>query len=28
MAADTESVEIWKKIGIPQERIFSYGGEK
>jgi len=28
MKADTESVEIWKKIGIPDERIFSYGAKK
>lgn len=28
MAADKESVEIWKKIGIPDERIFSYGAKK
>ena len=28
MKADTESAEIWKKIGIPDERIFSYGAKK
>jgi alanyl-tRNA synthetase len=28
MKADTESKEIWEKIGIPKERIFSYGAEK
>lgn len=28
MKADTESAEIWKKIGIPEERIFSYGAKK
>ena len=28
MVADTESVEIWKNIGIPDERIFSYGAKK
>jgi len=28
MKADTESVEIWKKISIPEERIFSYGAKK
>lgn len=25
---DEESAAIWKKLGIPQERIFFYGGEK
>ena len=28
MEADTESAEIWKGIGIPDERIFSYGAKK
>lgn len=28
MKADTESVEIWKNIGIPDERMFSYGAKK
>ncbi len=28
MKADEESKEIWKKIGIPNERIFSYGAKK
>ncbi len=28
MVADTESVGIWKKIGIPDERLFSYGAKK
>ncbi len=28
MKADTESVEIWKKIGIPDERLSSYGAKK
>ncbi|MBU6490583.1 alanine--tRNA ligase [Patescibacteria group bacterium] len=28
MAADCESVTIWKEIGIPDERIFSYGTKK
>ncbi len=28
MKADTESVEIWKEIGIPDERLFSYGAKK
>ena len=28
MKADAESVEILKKIGIPEERIFSYGAKK
>ena len=28
MKADTESIGIWKKIGIPDERIFSYGAQK
>jgi len=28
MKADTESVEIWRKIGIPEERIFPYGAKK
>jgi alanyl-tRNA synthetase len=25
---DTESIEIWKKLGIPEERIFEYGSKK
>jgi len=28
MQADTEAIEIWKKVGIPEERIFSYGAKK
>ncbi|MBU6388319.1 alanine--tRNA ligase [Patescibacteria group bacterium] len=28
MASDTESGEIWKSIGIPDERIFTYGAKK
>ncbi|MCX6786764.1 MAG: alanine--tRNA ligase [Candidatus Kaiserbacteria bacterium] len=28
MKEDTEAKEIWKKIGIPDERIFSYGAKK
>ena len=28
MEADEESTEIWKKIGIPEDRIFSYGAKK
>ncbi|OGG94222.1 hypothetical protein A2609_02865 [Candidatus Kaiserbacteria bacterium RIFOXYD1_FULL_47_14] len=28
MSADKEAVEIWKNIGIPDERIFSYGAKK
>lgn len=28
MPADAESAEIWKSIGIPAERIFSYGAKK
>ena len=28
MAADTEAVEIWKKIGIADDHIFSYGAKK
>lgn len=28
MEVDTESAEIWKKIGIPTERMFSYGAKK
>ncbi len=25
---DTESIEIWKKLGIPENKIFKYGAEK
>ena len=28
MTPDNESVEIWRKIGIPEERAFTYGAEK
>jgi alanyl-tRNA synthetase len=28
MAADDEAKEIWKKIGVPDERLFSYGAKK
>ena len=28
MGADRDAAEIWKKIGIPDERIFSYGAKK
>ncbi|MDP1689616.1 MAG: alanine--tRNA ligase [bacterium] len=28
MAADTESVEIWKKIGITDDHMFTYGAKK
>lgn len=28
MAADTESIEIWKKIGVSEDHIFSYGARK
>ena len=28
MKADTESAEIWKKIGISDDRMFSYGAKK
>ena len=28
MKADTESVEIWKKIGIADDHLFSYGAKK
>ncbi|MHB8660632.1 MAG: alanine--tRNA ligase [Minisyncoccota bacterium] len=28
MVADTESAEIWKKIGVADDRIFSYGAKK
>ncbi len=28
MSADTESKEIWERIGIPKERIYSYGAKK
>ena len=28
MPADTESVEIWKKIGIADDHMFTYGAEK
>ncbi len=28
MTADTESAEIWKKLGVADDRIFSYGAKK
>ncbi len=28
VSKDNESFEIWKNLGIPEERIFSYGAEK
>lgn len=28
MKADTESVEIWKKIGVAEDHLFSYGAKK
>lgn len=28
MAADAESVEIWREVGIPAERMFAYGAKK
>lgn len=28
MKADTESVEIWKKLGVPDDHVFSYGTKK
>lgn len=28
MAADTESVELWKNLGVPEGHLFSYGAEK
>ena len=28
MEADAESVEIWKQLGVPDERMFTYGAKK
>ncbi len=28
MEADTESADIWKKIGVPDDHLFSYGAKK
>lgn len=28
IAADNDSYEIWKKLGVPEDRIFKYGPEK
>ncbi len=28
LQADNESIEIWKKIGVPENHIFKYGAEK
>ena len=28
LPADEESIEIWKKLGVPESHIFSYGAEK